>query len=129
MQKAKSEFKPFDATKWNMEKLNEVLLPLVFDEYHAIVGALVAAKWKLPNSICEIVRFHHDYEKATDARTLACIVHTANLFCHHFGYGHEAAPVELHAQKSLAALKFNSDGIKKLVDEIPTVATSLMGNM
>lgn len=129
MQKAKKEFKPFDESKWNMDKLNEVLLPLVFDEYHSIVGALVTAKWKLPNSICEIVRYHHEYEKAQEAKTMATIVYVANMFCHHFGYGHEERPVELHAQRVFSDLKMNSDQVKKLVDEIPTVATSLMGNM
>lgn len=129
MQKAKKEFKPFDEKKWNMDKLNEVLLPLVFDEYHAIVGALVAAKWKLPNVICEIVRYHHDYEKAQEAKKLATVVHSANLFCHHFGYGHEPRTIEFHAQKCFTELKLPTETVKKLVDEIPEVATSLMGSM
>lgn len=128
-QKAKKEFKPFDESKWNMEKLNEILLPLVFDEYHAIVGALVASKWKLPNSICEVVRYHHEYEKTQEARKLTTVVHIANQMCHHFGYGHDVRPVEIHAQKSFAELQMNSEKVKAFVEEIPNVATSLMGNL
>lgn len=128
-EKAKKAFKPFDASKWKVEKLNEVLLPIVFDEYHAIVGALVAAKWKLPNLICDVIRYHHDYEKAQDARTMAIIVHQANMFCHHFGFGHDPKPVELTQQKAFYDLNLTADQIKKFEVEVPDIAKSLMGNM
>lgn len=127
--KAKKEFKKFDASKWEIQGLHDVLLPLVFDEFHSIVGALVASKWKLPNTISEVIRYHHEYDKAQEAKQMASVVFLANLYCHHFGFGHEVRPIEFQQQRCFAELKLTPEVTKGLLDEIPGVANSLMGQM
>jgi putative nucleotidyltransferase with HDIG domain len=119
--------KPFDPKNFKIENLNEVLLPLVFDEYHGIVGTLVATKWKLPTLICDVIRHHHDYSKTDDARTISVVVHIANMLCHHFGFGHPAVPVDLTQQKPFFDLNMTIDQIKKLELEVPPIAQALMG--
>ena len=126
---AKKAFKPFDPKNYKVENLNEVLVPLVFQEYHAVVGALVAAKWKLPNLIIEVIRYHHEYEKSKEARTMCLVVHLANLLCHHFGYGHEEAPVILQQQKPFFELNLQRDQIDKIADEAPKAIDAISGMM
>ncbi len=108
-----------------IDKVHEVLVPLVFQEYHAIVGTLVATKWKLPNLITEVLRYHHEYAKSENARSITTVVYLANILCHHFGYGHEEEPVELMNEKAFFELNFTTDQVKKLVDEIPPAVDAL----
>lgn len=127
--KMKKLFKPFDAKAFKIPQLHEVLLPIVFQEYHAVVGALVAGKWKLPEAIVEVTRFHHDYTKSKDARKMTTIVSLANMMCHHFGYGHDEAPVILHQQKGFTELGISAENIKKIEDEVPIAVKSLVGSL
>ncbi len=125
--KAKKEFRMIDPKTVQVPGIVDILLPIVFNEYHATVGALVAARWKLPNSIIEVIQHHHDYTKAKEAKTMSTIVYTANLLCHHFGYGHEEAPKMLHHEKAFTELKMNPDQIKALENDVPPTVNSLMG--
>ncbi|MBN8554467.1 MAG: HDOD domain-containing protein [Deltaproteobacteria bacterium] len=129
IEKMRAQKKTFDPKDWKIDKLRDMLLPIIFDEYHGIVGALVATKWKLPGTLSEVIRFHHDYAQAKEGQKMAALVHAANIFCHHFGLGHEAKPVDLTQQKAFFDLGFTIDQIKVLEKEIPEIAKSLMGSL
>jgi HD-like signal output (HDOD) protein len=45
-------------------------------------GALIAARWQLPEGIVEAIRFQHEPERAIADPVLAAIVHVANVLCH-----------------------------------------------
>lgn len=52
---------------------------------HAAVGYFVAKHWKLPDFICDAIRFHHDLPRLEDhsARTMVAILQMAfHLYCH-----------------------------------------------
>lgn len=53
---------------------------------HCDVGSLVAKKWKLPASIEEAIRFHHDTEKAEIGKITVEIVDALNKICSKTGY-------------------------------------------
>jgi len=119
--------KSFDQKKFDIPSLKEILIPLVFNEYHSIVGALVAAKWKLPNALVEVIRYHHDYAKAEEAQKMTTIVHLANLLCHHFGFGHDEAPVILEHQQAFQMLNLNEAHITQIADQAPDAVAGLSG--
>lgn len=51
---------------------------------HAVVGYFVAKHWKLPDFICDAIRFHHDLLRLEDhsARTMVAILEMATyLYC------------------------------------------------
>ncbi|QTQ33757.1 HDOD domain-containing protein [Aromatoleum bremense] len=51
---------------------------------HAVVGYFVAKHWKLPDFICDAIRFHHDLLRLEDhsARTMVAILQMAfHLYC------------------------------------------------
>jgi len=49
---------------------------------HAEIGALVAEKWNFPESMVEIIRFHHSPLLASDEyRDITFIVYLANMIC------------------------------------------------
>jgi len=54
---------------------------------HAEVGALVAKRWQLPPSLVEVIRFHHQPERAVKAHRLAALLGVADGLCHTFGIG------------------------------------------
>jgi putative nucleotidyltransferase with HDIG domain len=54
---------------------------------HAAVGAKVAEQWNLPSELCEALRCHHRPEEAEINRSLACIVHLADIVALTMGIG------------------------------------------
>lgn len=56
---------------------------------HSELGYHVALKWKLPNTFCDVIRYHHSPEQAQYAPRLVAIVALANVFSnielHHAG--------------------------------------------
>lgn len=107
----------------------EVLLPLVFEEYHTKVGALVAAKWKLPNEIFQSIRYHHKREEAKENKTLINIIFLSNQLCHHFGYGHEEDPVNLQHLKAFDDLGIKEEKIDKISTDLPKYIDQLLSSM
>ncbi|MDB5038015.1 MAG: signal transduction protein [Bacteriovoracaceae bacterium] len=117
--------KPFDPKSFKIDQLHDVLAPVVFQEYHAAVGAFVATKWKLPSLISQVIQFHHEYAKSEDARSITTVVYLGNILCHHFGYGHEETPIEYMNEKAFFELSLSVDQIKKLFDDIPAAVDAL----
>jgi HD-like signal output (HDOD) protein len=50
-----------------------------FNADHCVIGYLVAKHWKLPDFICDAIRFHHDFSRIDDhaARTMVAILQFA----------------------------------------------------
>lgn len=109
-------------------ELQDALLPLFFAEYHAKVGALVAARWKLPLYLMSITQHHHDPVQAKEDQALVLLVHCANKLCHHFGYGHEEEPIILHHDKALQKLGFSEEKAKQLNEIIPPQVDSFVAS-
>lgn len=66
----------FEKTMKTVERGAEVLEAesTILGQNHAEVGALVTQKWNLPESITNIIRYHHSPEKASDDSYLAEVV-------------------------------------------------------
>jgi putative nucleotidyltransferase with HDIG domain len=95
------------------------ILNRIFEEYHTTVGALVASRWKFPNVVVEIIRFHHDYEKSQNARTMVTVVYAANLLSHYFGFGRPPHGIDLQSEKAFAELGFSPEQVEELTRVIP----------
>lgn len=111
--------------KPSAEKLHsvfeEVLLPTVFDDYHTQVGALVAAKWKLPKEIFESIRWHHNPKESQSDSKMIQLIYLSNKLCHHFGYGHTEDPIILKHEPAFAALGISDEKIEKINNDLPKV--------
>lgn len=46
---------------------------------HAVLGALMMEEWKLPATLCESVRYHHEPLGSEFAKMDACILHVSNV--------------------------------------------------
>lgn len=55
---------------------------------HEITGDLLSTHWQLFDYLSEVMRRHHDVERATLEPVLACIVNIADLLCRTSGLGY-----------------------------------------
>ncbi len=60
--------------------------------HHAEIGARLATKWELPNSLTDTIRFHHDPANATVDPQLASTVHLAETMLGVHGQDEPASP-------------------------------------
>jgi HD-like signal output (HDOD) protein len=58
---------------------------------HCESGSMLAVMWQLPRPIQEVVRHHHDLDKAPAGNLLVPLVHISDLLCRmrNLGYGYE----------------------------------------
>jgi HD-like signal output (HDOD) protein len=61
---------------------DEALLDRLIMEFHAEVGGIVLASWKLPDWMCAAVRWHHDPESAGEHVDFARTAMLADLLAH-----------------------------------------------
>jgi putative nucleotidyltransferase with HDIG domain len=54
---------------------------------HAEVGALILEKWKLPEIIVDVVKFHHEPQKSQKQKELSKLIYLANFICNNRGIG------------------------------------------
>lgn len=108
--------------------LRQSLLPLFFDEYHSKVGALVAARWKLPPYLVSIAQHHHFSAQAKEDADIVLLISCANKLCHHFGYGHEEEPIILHHDEGLTKLGLDEAKTKALNEKIPPEVDSFVAS-
>jgi putative nucleotidyltransferase with HDIG domain len=59
----------------------------MFGVDHAEIGAIVLEKWKFPQSLVDIARFHHHPDKAVENQMVVDQVHVADLICLCAGIG------------------------------------------
>lgn len=65
---------------------------------HGVTGGLLADHWHLSGDLREVVRRHHDLERASLYRGLAALVNVADLICRSCGLGYgfnEAKPISI----------------------------------
>ncbi len=59
---------------------------------HGEVGEVLAKQWKLPDAICQVIRYHHQPWLADpEHRTLVQLVHLSNFICNNQGFGRREA--------------------------------------
>jgi HD-like signal output (HDOD) protein len=46
---------------------------------HAVIGAHLASRWQLPQGLVEAIRWHHDYQPASQNADFSLIIHLANI--------------------------------------------------
>lgn len=54
---------------------------------HCEAGAIIAETWKFPDSLIEVLRYHHEPENAVLNKPLTYIVHIGNIICISEGIG------------------------------------------
>lgn len=59
----------------------------VFGIDHAVAGQILAEKWRLPQSIQDIIYYHHHGQKSKETTKLLASVHLANILAHVLGFG------------------------------------------
>jgi HD-like signal output (HDOD) protein len=116
---------------------------------HCESGVILAKTWQLPDTVCEVIEWHHDMEHAPANNPLIALVHLGDLLCRlrGLGYGYDewraidlAADPAWHelarhcpklASIDLARFTLDLDAyvvrITKLVDTIFSPALALTG--
>lgn len=90
-----------------------------FNADHAVIGYLVGRHWKLPDFICDSIRFHHDLAGAENhaARTMVAILSLAEHI--HLRDLHYPNPAWEGARALVASeLGFSDDTLAEFSDEI-----------
>ena len=87
---------------------------------HTEVGSKLADKWAFPESLREVIRNHHEPEKATRHGELAHVVYMADLLMSRFHSGLELERLNTMALSArMAAIGLSIDKFETLVDLIP----------
>ncbi|MEW5769441.1 MAG: HDOD domain-containing protein [Pseudomonadota bacterium] len=89
-----------------------------FDTDHAVVGYLAARHWKMPDYVCQAVRWHHDPVNVNEkAATLVAILqmatHIYNLYANQ-----DDSEWEGQEEKALEELGLSKDGLREFVEDI-----------
>jgi HD-like signal output (HDOD) protein len=80
----------------------------------------LAKRWKLPKNIREVIRYHHNPEKAIKARKLTHIVSVANVLAYLFMAGLTLENISVEAfDESLAYIGLKKEDIPLIIDQIP----------
>jgi len=51
----------------------------VLPTHHAVIGAHLVTKWQLPQGLVEAIRWHHDYQPASQNADFTLIIYLANI--------------------------------------------------
>jgi len=61
----------------------------IFGTTHAEIGGILAENWSMPDRIVEVIKYHHDPERASVGKELTHIVYLADLILSRFMTGNE----------------------------------------
>ena len=89
-----------------------------FDTDHSVVGYMAARHWKLPDYVCQAVRWHHDALNVDDkSATLVAILQTAQ---HIYNQQSMKDDSDWEAQEATALneIGISKDGLREFEDEI-----------
>jgi len=94
----------------------------IFGYSHAEVGQFLLRYWDFPDKISEIVRYHHEHEKAGDEiKPYAKILHIADSICTQYGYSDDVEaivePFDVSAWHDLGLKDENIQDIIKVVED------------
>jgi putative nucleotidyltransferase with HDIG domain len=94
-------------------------LEAVLAAHHPAAGALVLRRWKLPESLDDPVRCHHDYEAATRNRRQAAVAYFANRLSHRYGFGCSAEETDLLADPVCQLLDIDAAWLARIDGHAP----------
>ena len=90
---------------------------------HGEIGAKIAEKWNFPESIINVIRFHHSPENAPEAtKILAAIIYIADLMVHYHNSDIQYCQIDKNILK-----KFNitcENQFQQIADKLKTVFES-----
>lgn len=90
---------------------------------HGEIGAKIAEKWNFPESIINVIRFHHSPENAPEAtKILAAIIYIANLMVHYHNSDIQYCQIDKNILE-----KFNitcENQFQQIADKLKTVFES-----
>ncbi|MFH1490039.1 MAG: HDOD domain-containing protein [Pseudomonadota bacterium] len=99
------------------------LITVEHDEFgttHPEVGAKLAERWSLPESLTDTIRHHHDPEKATVNPDLTHLVYLADLLMSRFMVGQELERLNTdHLASRLERLGISPGQFPSVIDGIP----------
>lgn len=86
---------------------------------HTEVGAYVASKWRLPETVCSVILHHHDPSHTQLSLVMANVVNVADLVTNINGYGLRlASEEEIYESEAVAFLRLNRHQLFKAWDDI-----------
>jgi len=90
-----------------------------FNADHCVVGYLMARHWKLPDFICDSIRYHHDLQRLDNhaARTMVAILQLA-LHIHHLNLHLDNPEWAAVAADVLDELGLREDTLPELIDVV-----------
>lgn len=88
-------------------------------ERHAAMGSVVLRRWRLPDSLDEPVRYHHDPLAAPTRRREALVAYAANLLTRRYGFGCERTRDDLLADPVVADLRLDDEWLAALDARAP----------
>ncbi len=89
-----------------------------FDTDHAVVGYLAARHWKLPDYVCQAVRWHHDPINVNHkSATLVAILKTA-LHIYNMQTTSDDREWDAHEAKTLEEIGVAKEGLQEFSEEI-----------
>lgn len=97
-----------------LEAENEIL-----GTNHTIAGKRMAVLWDLPESIQEVIEFHHFPEKSTEYSELTHLVYLADILVSRFRVGSELERVDTQSLPgTLDKLSLDKDSFLRIVEQI-----------
>ena len=96
---------------------------------HQEVGERILSKWKFPEVLKAIVRYHHEPEKApADVRKAVSVVHVANTIClmAGIGIGSDGLYHELN-ENAIKLIGLKDEDLNQLYSEIPEIINQVRG--
>jgi HD-like signal output (HDOD) protein len=87
---------------------------------HGEVGEILALRWKLPESICQAIRYHHcPWEAAPKHRSLVQLVHLSDFVCNNQGFGRtESGFPEEFDQGAWDALGLDLNQVPEIIEQV-----------
>ena len=85
---------------------------------HTVLGAYIAQRWRLPESVRMTIRHHHaERYEGNHAQTIAC-VELANVMCTSKGIGSVGVPLPGMSPSVLDHLRIKKSDIKMLIEDM-----------
>ena len=90
----------------------------VFEIDHTAVGAILGEKWRMPRELIEVVRYHHHPLRAETevGRSLASLIHLADLIAHRKKVGASGNPVPTPDEDLMSELSVDLDDLIEQLD-------------
>ncbi len=94
---------------------------------HSETGALLAKQWNFSDALSEVIKFHHQPEKAGKNKTLTYIIYLADLLMEKFNAGFDLEKMQTDSlEKALDHIGLTMADLPELIDSIPVNAINSM---